>query len=393
MCESLSEIEGALARWAAAPASGDASERLNAFERIARVAAAGRMAALAVVERSRVWQGEGHASVAHWMAERTGMTLGHAVGAVTAAKALARQPATRRALTSGTLSVQQASEIAVAAQADQASEAGLLAAAATTSAADLRDRCRMVRVAAAGDDAYQRIRRTRFVRFRSEPDGAIRVDGRLVPEEAAPLMMYCRADADRRAARSRRDGTVEPHEALMADALCALPASAGTGGPKLRAKDAAVRVTVFVHVDVAAWERGNAEPGERCEIAGVGPTTVAAARRLAAQPGGALKIAIRNGGNLTGVVNTGRYVPALITAALEARDETCAVKGCTRRRGLERDHRTEYARGGETSLRNLQRICAYHHYLKTHLGWRMIGEPPECRMIPPGARVSARPPP
>lgn len=205
-------------------------------------------------------------------------------------------------------------------------------------------------------------------------------------------MMYCRADADRRTAQSRREGTIEPHEALMADALCALLARIARGGAAERAKDASIRTTVFVHVDLAAWERGSAEPGERCEIAGVGPTSVAAARRLAAQPGGALKIAIRNRGNLSGVVNTGRYIPALVNAAVEARDEMCAVKGCTRRRGLERDHRVEFARGGETSVGNLQRLCEFHHSLKTHLGWRIVGEPPECRMLPP-SRGPARSPP
>ena len=235
---------------------------------------------------------------------------------------------------------------------------------------------------AAGNDAYERIRRTRYLRFQSDPDDAVRVEGRLVPDAAAALMMWCRAEADRRAAIGRRDGTIEPHEALMADALCSLPGTVSSGSAP-RAKDAIVRSTVYVHVDAAAWERGSASPGERCEIAGVGPTTVAAARRLAAQPGGTLKIAIRDKGNVVGVVNTGRYVPARVGAALEVRDERCVVKGCTRRRGLQRDHIVEYGRGGETSLANLQRVCGYHHDLKTHMGWKIVGEPPNCRIEPP----------
>ncbi|HVL91106.1 MAG TPA: hypothetical protein VM841_12815 [Actinomycetota bacterium] len=375
------EVRTLVDRVATVPSS-DVAGVLDAFERLSRVVAAGRLAALAAVERSRTWRGEGHASFAHWAAERTGTTVGHALGAVTAAKTLASLPATREALASGTLSVQQASEIAGAAAVDPASEPGLLGAAAESSASELRERCRMVKVAAAGNDAYERIRRTRYLRFQSDPDDAVRVEGRLVPDAAAALMMWCRAEADRRAAIGRRDGTIEPHEALMADALCSLPGTVSSGSAP-RAKDAIVRSTVYVHVDAAAWERGSASPGERCEIAGVGPTTVAAARRLAAQPGGTLKIAIRDKGNVVGVVNTGRYVPARVGAALEVRDERCVVKGCTRRRGLQRDHIVEYGRGGETSLANLQRVCGYHHDLKTHMGWKIVGEPPNCRIEPP----------
>lgn len=378
----IASAVGSLVERVAFMPPGDAVAVVDAFERLGRVVAAGRLAALAAVDRARVWRGEGHASFAHWTAERTGTTVGHAVGALTAAKALAELPATREALASGALSVQQAGEIALAAQADRGSESALLAAAKDKSVAELREQCRMVKVAAAGDDVYQRMHRTRYLRFRSDRDSAVRVDGRFTPDAAAALMMWCQADADRRAGLNRRDGTIEPHEALMADALCSLPVKVSAAGSGL-ASDAAVRTTVYVHVDAAAWERGAAEPGDRCEIAGVGPTTVAAARRLASQPGGMLKIAIRNNGNVAGVVNTGRYVPAAVGSALEVRDERCVVRGCTRRRGLQRDHIVEFGRGGETSLRNLQRACAFHHYLKTSLGWTIVGEPPNCRIEPP----------
>ncbi|HVL88592.1 MAG TPA: HNH endonuclease [Actinomycetota bacterium] len=387
----LSELERLTARIAeiaaGAPARRDDPVAwLDAFERLGRVAAAGRLAALDLIDRTRAWQGEGHASMAHWTAERTGTTVGHAVGAVTAAKALSGLTATREALVSGRLSVQQTSEIATAAAADPGSEGALLGEALRSSAIELREKCRMVRVAAAGDDAYERVRRTRYFRHRLEDDGAVRVDARLPAEDAAPLLMRCHADADRRSARARRDGTREPYEAHMADALCVLARS-----PSDSDAAAAPRTTVMVHVDAAAWERGHARPGERCEIAGVGPTTVAAARRLAARPGGTLKIAARSGGNVTGVVSTGRYVPALVDSALEARDERCVIKGCTRRRGLERDHIVEFSRGGETSVANLQRLCGYHHSLKTHKGWRIVGTPPNCRMVPPKPEPDAPP--
>lgn len=406
----LEEMVGALAP--AALSGADAVAALDGFERLARLAEAGRLSALARIEQTRVWQGRGHASAAHWAADRTGVTLGHAVGALTTARALSKLPQTRASLVSGDLSPQQTEQIALAARENPASEADLLTAARTMSASELRDRCRMVRVAAAGDEAHTRIHRTRYLRHRIDDlDGASIVTLRTTAEQAAPLIAYCKADADRRAAMARRDGTTEPFEAHLADAVCALPSkldvpsgsAVGTeaGAPgdaaqlaphaRRRAKDRAVRAVVYVHADVTAWERGSAEPGERCEISGVGPTTVAAARRMAAQPGGMLKLAIHNEGNVTGVVNLGRYIPASIDAALKARDVRCVVRGCTRVRGLERDHRTPFTEGGPTSLANLDRPCAYHHYLKTHLGWKIAGEPPNCEMVPPEPLAHAPP--
>lgn len=65
MCDTLESLAEAIARLVPEPAerldSSGAVRLVDAFERIGRLAAAGRLAALQAVARTRAWQGEGHA--------------------------------------------------------------------------------------------------------------------------------------------------------------------------------------------------------------------------------------------------------------------------------------------------------------------------------------------
>src|SRR5207302_996436 len=77
----------------------------------------------------------------------------------------------------------QTKEVAAAAAADPAAEADLLRAARTARLAGLKERCRNVKAAAAGAAeeiaVYERIRQSRYLRHWTDPDGAVRLDGRL----------------------------------------------------------------------------------------------------------------------------------------------------------------------------------------------------------------------
>ncbi len=162
-------------------------------------------------------------------------------------------------------------------------------------------------------------------------------------------------------------GLREAYEAYGADALVALARgdSAGSAGP---------RATVNVLVDAAALRRGRVEAGERCEIPGIGPITAASARALASDA--FLKAIAIDGADIKGVAHLGRSVPSRLRTALETRDPSCVVPGCDVRRGLEIDHwRVPFALGGRTELANLARVCRWHHYQKTHLGYRLRGGP------------------
>jgi hypothetical protein len=62
-----------------------------------------------------------------------------------------------------------------------------------------------------------------------------------------------------------------------------------------------------VRVDHKAFRRGHTEPGEVCEVAGVGPVPVAVARRLSCDA--ILKALIMDGNDVRSVAHFGRMIP------------------------------------------------------------------------------------
>jgi hypothetical protein len=100
---------------------------------------------------------------------------------------------------------------------------------------------------------------------------------------------------------------------------------------------------------------------------------------------------VREGIDIRTVTKRTRVVAACIDIALLVRDRTCAVPGCGKRLGLERDHRlVDYGKGGPTALKNLVRLCPEHHDLKTHGGWRLEGEPGTFKWVAPAHPKSAQ---
>ncbi|MGH2786083.1 MAG: DUF222 domain-containing protein [Actinomycetota bacterium] len=339
----------------------DAVRLVELFSEGERLCAAGRTLAAGRVQRSPEWSAAGYRTPAQWMAAHTKVTLNQAITSLETARRLEKLPQTREQFVAGKLSEIQASEIASAANLDPKAEDSLLEAAESETVAALRDRCREVRAAAfADEDACERIRRGRYLRHWTDPDGAVRLNGRFAPDDGARLLASVRARAERLQAEARRGGQREPADAYEADAL--LGFASGDSAPK---------AVVHVEVDRAAFERGRVEPGERCVIRGVGPVPVAVARRMARN--GMVKIIERDGVDVTRVAHAGRSIPAHLRTALEARDRTCVVPGCDMESGLEIDHIVPFAEGGATSLDNLARLCRYHHGEKTHRGWSLGG--------------------
>lgn len=344
------------------PARG-AMQLVEIFTEVERLAAAGRTLAARRVRQTGAWRATGSSSATAWMASRMGSTLTQAATTLNTAERLAKLPATREAFVAGRLSEIQAAEITAAASVDRAAESDLLAFAERESVPALRDRCRDVRAAATGDEHIcERIRRGRFFRHRTDRDGAVRLDARLAPDDAAPLLVSVQARAEKLHAEARRAGRPEPAEAYAADALVSL--ADGAGAPK---------TVVHVHVSKQALERGHTVAGDTCRIEGVGPIPVSSAKRMAAK--GIVKILETDGVDVRRVAHPGRVIPAHVRTALEARDPTCVVPDCNRRLGLEIDHLVALADGGPTRLDNLARLCRWHHAQKTHHGWRLGGGP------------------
>lgn len=357
----------------------DAARVLAAFAEIERLGSAGKLLSARRVESSRVWLRSGHRSAAAHVAEATGTGIGTAISTLDTARHLHSLPATDEAVRQGKLSETQVKEIAGAAILQPDAEQELVDAAGQQPLSMLKLRCK--RVKAAGQDqraTYEAIRKGRYFRNWVEDSGAVRFDARLTPDEGARLLAAVGIETERLGAAARRAGLLEPRTAMAADALVALacrgpghagpnppmgerdsdsPGAGRTGGPM---------ATVHVRVDHAALVRGYVEPGELCEIPGVGPVPVEVARRLAVDS--ILSVLVTDGVDVTTVAHSGRTIPEALRRALVERDPVCVVPGCDTRNDLEFDHIRPFAEGGPASLANLARLCHWHHYLKTHHG-------------------------
>ncbi len=344
------------------------------FHRIERLGAAGKALCARQMAASQAWFSGGHRSPCHLMAEVTGSSVRHAVDLLEAAEAMKALPATEAKFRSGSLTEAQAIEVASAAVADPASEAELLALAELDSFLELQRGAARVRAAATDDDERQRrAHRRRQFRHWVDVEGSFRFSGSLTPEAGAVLMagmephrqaLARRAAESDKGKRRRRDGD----GAVAADALVEM-ARCATGsqpGDPLRPTPAAV---IHVRVDHAALVRGHTKRGEVCEVAGVGPVTVGFVHRLV---GDAVVAALLvEDGQVLKVAHLGRVIPAQVRTALVERDQVCVVPGCAVDADLEIDHIRPISVGGRSELANLCRLCRFHHYLKTHHGWRI----------------------
>jgi hypothetical protein len=185
---------------------------------------------------------------------------------------------------------------------------------------------------------------------------------------------------------ARRSGIRESSEAFAADALVDLAKGFSSNGGSVP------RALVHVIVDHEVLFGRGGRAGERCEIPGVGRIATATARSLAGDA--ILKAVVMKGADVQAVRHLGRTIPSRIRTALQIRDPVCVVPRCDRRRGLEIDHyRIPFADGGPSSLDNLARICGWHHYQKTHFGYRLSGGPGNWRWESPSELEGSRHPP
>ncbi len=327
------------------------------------------------------------------MARTAGVPVGQAVASLETASRLHELEELDSALREGKLSSLQANEVASAAAADPSSQRTLLAKAATQDLSALKDTARKIKAAAQRDEIehYRAIHRRRYLRHWNDPDGSFRLDGRFTPDAGAKLLANLDPFRQEVFRSARKAGTREPYDAYSADALVAMsaaahqedpiePADDGGHRPPGRPRPATARTVINVHVDHAALVRGHTEPGETCEIPGVGPIPVAVARQMANDA--YLKVIVTDGADIKAIAHAGRTIPAHIRTALETRDPTCCVPGCNTRKGLEIDHIVPFAEGGPTKLDNLARLCHWHHRQKSLGDWRIEGTPGDWRWVP-----------
>jgi len=293
-------------------------------------------------------------------ARAAGVEVSEANRAIATAKRLESLPATAAAVRAGELSTREAQLIADAATADPSVEGELLDAAAH-GIVPLKDKCLAVR-ACAENPAERAARQHAARRFRTwtAADGMLEGHFRLPPEVGGQIKAKIDDEVQRIFRARRKDGPHESHEAYAADALSDIVLAE----PSDRR---ASSVTTHVVIDHAVLVRGNALPGERCEIPGVGPVNVEWVRSILGEA--FVTAVIKKGRDITTVAHFGRHIPVHLRTAMIVGGRECSTEGCDNRGYLEIDHaEVDFAAGGPAAWWNVDWKCSICHDRKSR-GW------------------------
>jgi hypothetical protein len=229
---------------------------------------------------------------------------------------------------------------------------------------ELAEECGRARAEAEDLEARRRtIRSQRSLRSYTDAFGTWQLHAHGLPEDGARVMAAVQAFADKAFEAARQEGRREPAEAYAFDGLVAL----ATGG------GAQVNADIMVRVDHSAMVRGYAVEGETCEVAGFGTVTPQVVMDMMDSGDPFLKCIVTKGKDVVGVAHLGRRPNVHQQSALDWLFPTCAAEGCgVRADFLQTDHRQDWARTHITVFDFLDRLCAYHHGLKTYQAWALV---------------------
>jgi hypothetical protein len=263
-----------------------------------------------------------------------------------------------------------------------------LGTAADDSLKELRNVARRAQAAGEDDDARQkRLHRQRRLRKWVGSDGLYHFTyvgpAELGAEVNATLAPFTEAAFK----QAYKEGRREPLEAYAADGFIEMVRAVnGSADSESKAPSKARNTKIIVNVDLEALRRGYTEGDEMCEIRGVGPVPVDAARRLLGDS--ALAIVIKDGVDVMSVTHVGRQLNAWQQTVVEWWGLRCEVKGCDCTEFVDVHHLFEYVRSGHTRLDELRVYCKHHHRTE-HGGWRPDDDQIRQR---PGRRRRARSP-
>jgi hypothetical protein len=268
-----------------------------------------------------------------------------------------------------------------AATADPAAERRLLDQAERSSLAELHQECLRTEANADADRDVtdRRIREQRRLHTWTDAEGAWNLVARGTPDAGARVLAALEPLVDARFTEARKKGRREVREAYAFDALVDLADRAANGGEQPRRRRAPQHLALL-RVDLAALTRGRTAGEETCELTGLGPIPVSRARELLGES--TLRLVITKGVDVANVTHLGRGPTAAQRIALLWSSPTCTVEGCTRTR-VEVDHRDDWAKGGSTSLDNLDPLCSHHHDRKTRDRWALVPGTGKRPMVPP----------
>jgi len=303
-----------------------------------------------------------------WFAKISGCSTWQARDALKTAERLQECPKTAQQVRNGDLSMQQASAVSKAASLDPDAEDRLLRTAQRGEYRRLKEESERV-IASATDEDEARARATRERYFRTWTNGMATCGSFSGPtEDVAALLAAIKPLAERAFTEARATKDPERHESPAAYQFDGLIALARGETPEATKNTKSSSPVTRIRVDLEALVRGRTEPGEVCEIPGVGPIPVAHARRVL--PHGLLELVITDGIDVQTVVSTTRHIPKPLEIALDERDgRRCKARGCEHTVSIERHHTLDFADGQLTTYRILGDLCRDHHHLVTHCGY------------------------
>jgi hypothetical protein len=328
------------------------------------------------------------------VAAKSGSSVAAAKDVLATSSKVSSLPVVEDALRAGRLSSSQAVAVTDAAAAAPKQQWRLVNDAQRTSLAELRQECLRTKAAADADReaTRERIHGQRHVRVFTDAEGARNMHVRGPADQVARIETAMRPLIDEAFATARTEGRHEEREAYAFDALTALVAGGGEGTTGGKART--LHNTMFIRVDLEALKRGTVDGGELCEIPGVGPVAVSAARDLLGES--ILKLVITKGVDVLNVTHLGRGPTEAQKVALLFRQPLCTVEGCYRTR-CEYDHTIDWQYTHHTRVDELAPKCAHHHGLKTIHGWSLVEGTGKRAMVPPGdprhPSHKSRPPP
>jgi hypothetical protein len=309
---------------------------------------------------------------------------------------LAAQGQIRAAATAGRLSPEQAGAVTDAVTVNPDAEAGLLEEAGRSSLGELR-RAAAARKAECQDleQIEARIHARRRLRRWRDAEGAEHLQATGTRLDLAIIDQALRKLIDERFRAARADGEREPLDAYAFDALARrhldgtnhAPGDAtgdgAAGGAGTGKRRDPIRHLAILRADLPALVRGHVEAGETCEVAGLGPVSVAAAREMLGEA--VLKLVLTNGVEVRNVTHVGRGPNTAQKLALLWEQPVCSREGCGRRARLEYDHIDdhEYRLTHHTRVDELAPLCDPDHDLKTLHGWALVEGTGVRPMVPP----------
>ena len=349
-----------------------------------------RLRRLAEIDRRRLFERDGHLSVASWLATMFKVAWGTARDQVRTARALDEMPATRDAVEAGDVSISGLRVLVASRDTDPASfehaEAQLVEAARIHSIGDLRRVTAYWRQAVEREQALEgeeRIRERRRLHVSASLMGTVRVDGDLDSENGESLLTALGAamDAGIRGGDGSDDRTPSQRRADALGEICRQWLDR-SDRPRVAGERPHVTVTVGAE-------------GLPSELDHVGPVPPETARRLACDAS-VMRVVLRDRSE---PIDVGRRTPVVspaIRRAVIVRDRHCRFPGCDRpHTWCDAHHVVHWADGGATALANLVLLCRRHHRLvHERSGFRLEmldGRPRFAR--PDGSLLEDRAPP